>query len=117
MATFKAPWTPEQVSNLNKWQHCGFTHSYTCGGNGDTCRAVLEATPDGWICAYCDYTQDFCLEAQANNEPPSISPEKDLLNKLNNDKIEKAPQEKLMSREEYLGKDSIEEIIRYHTYE
>jgi hypothetical protein len=27
----KAPWTVEQVLNLNHWQRCGRVHPYTCG--------------------------------------------------------------------------------------
>lgn len=65
MPVIKAPFTPKQVEALNLYQKSGFMHPFTCGsGNrkddkhldGD---GVLEATPDGWICPYCDYTQDW----------------------------------------------------------
>ena len=51
----KAPFTPQQVEALNKYQNCGIWHPFTCGN----CRNVLTATEKGWICSQCDYTQDW----------------------------------------------------------
>lgn len=55
----KAPWTDEQVAALNRWQHYGFVHEFTCPNDHD---AVLVAHNSGWICPLCDYTQDWAFE-------------------------------------------------------
>lgn len=40
----RAPWTPEEVSNLNAWQAASEVHPFT-GVSGD----ALVATPEGWV--------------------------------------------------------------------
>lgn len=58
----RAPWTDEQVKNLNEFQTEGYMHPFTCGGkkDGKDCRSVLVATKDGWICPDgCGYTQNW----------------------------------------------------------
>ena len=57
----RAPWTPEQVATLNRFQREGGMHPFTCGGDHWLGTPHLEATPDGWLCPYpdCDYTQDW----------------------------------------------------------
>ena len=68
----QAPWTPEQVEALNKWQREGPFHPFTCGGdrgdeahrkyaeqNNDPDFGLLVATPEGWKCPVCDYKQDW----------------------------------------------------------
>lgn len=73
----KAPWTEEQVRNLNKYQVIGLFHPYTCGGkkDGKDCRADLIATKDGWICPEgCGYTQDWCNDFMANENVQEKSP-------------------------------------------
>jgi hypothetical protein len=62
----KAPWTPEQVDGLNRYQSLrGFYHPYTCGSGRRTDaqhtdgEGVLKATPDGWVCPYCNYKQNW----------------------------------------------------------
>lgn len=65
----KAPWTDEQVKNLNEFQQCGVCHPFTCGGkkDGKDCRADLVATKDGWICPDgCGYKQDWAHESMAD---------------------------------------------------
>lgn len=62
----KSPWDSETVDRLNEWQQSGLVHPYTCGkrrtdehhldGEG-----VLKATTDGWVCPFCDYTQDWAI--------------------------------------------------------
>lgn len=63
-----APWARQMVIDLNLQQlglHGGFpTHPYTCANRGDDRHGrhggdlgVLIATPDGWVCPYCSYTQ------------------------------------------------------------
>lgn len=53
----EAPWTPEQVTRLNAFQRVGWFHPFTCGMN--TGHRVLVATPDGWVCPDCAYTQNW----------------------------------------------------------
>jgi len=63
------PWTPEQVDALNRWQSCGWVHPFTCGSCGGL--AQLHATVRGWICPYCDYTQEWAHEVMFGPLPPS----------------------------------------------
>ena len=60
----EAPFTPEQVLALSRRQSDNNRHPYTCGNrtdhpflNGD--KGVLIPTVRGWICQFCDYTQDY----------------------------------------------------------
>ena len=53
----KTPWSAEQINSLNSFQKCGRIHPFTCGN--DKCRSDLIATPSGWICPNCPYTQDW----------------------------------------------------------
>lgn len=61
----KSPWTPEDVVRLNEYQNAGRFHPFTCPNrseghgefNGDL--GALVATVRGWICPFCDYTQDW----------------------------------------------------------
>lgn len=63
----RAPWTAEEVANLNEFQNAGYMHPFTCGS--EDCRAVLVATPEGWTCpAGCGYTQDWAHDFMANGE-------------------------------------------------
>jgi hypothetical protein len=54
-----APWTDEQVRNINAWQKSGKIHPFTCG----VCRADLVATTQGWKCntRNCNYAQTWAL--------------------------------------------------------
>ena len=57
-----APWTDEQVTALNAFQHHGRMHPFTCGAVHSSGRSpILVATPAEWICPdpECDYTQDW----------------------------------------------------------
>ena len=56
--------TPAEVDALNRFQHSGQFHPYTCGGNRTDANhldgeGILVATADGWVCPYCDYRQEF----------------------------------------------------------
>lgn len=56
--------TPEEVESLNAYQRAGVFHPFTCGGNRTDeahldGEGILLATVDGWVCPYCDYTQDW----------------------------------------------------------
>jgi len=61
----EAPFTPDQVEALNRWQTSGPVHPFTCGNREEHGNDVLIATADGWRCPSCDYTQpwahDFML--------------------------------------------------------
>ena len=61
----KKPWTQSQVDALNAFQIRRQLHPFTCGSGNRTDAAHLDgegllvATPNGWICPYCDYRQDW----------------------------------------------------------
>ncbi len=59
MLIFKADeeeiWTDEECFRRNAHQHNQQAHPYTCGN--DSNHRPLIATPHGWKCADCDYTQ------------------------------------------------------------
>lgn len=65
MSDLKAPWTPKQVIALNDYQQSDEGHPFTCANRGpghaptNSYRDVLVATVNGWICPFCDYTQDW----------------------------------------------------------
>jgi hypothetical protein len=68
-----APWTDDQVANLNRYQRAGIFHPFTCGWR-DTHRdnpGVLVAERDGWHCpaAGCSYRQTWALPFMA--APPT----------------------------------------------
>lgn len=76
MNTIYAPFTPEQVENLDAYQKAGQFHPFTCPGDkmkkgGCEIRELL-ATPDGWICPCGEYIQSWCHDWMAN--APSESP-------------------------------------------
>jgi hypothetical protein len=53
-----APFTAAQVDALNRFQHYGFVHPFTCPNEHEGDRALV-ATWHGWICPHCKYTQDW----------------------------------------------------------
>lgn len=67
-----APWTQDQINSLNAYQLSGVCHPYTCGGGSRKDdrhldgEGVLIATPDGWMCPYCDYRQEFAMTTAAD---------------------------------------------------
>lgn len=69
MAHLKAPWTPEQVQHLNKWQEGMGVHPFTCGRFHKEPHNLV-ATEFGWVCSQpqCDYWQDWCHDYMANGE-------------------------------------------------
>jgi hypothetical protein len=68
----KAPFTPKQIKALNYFQWSGVFHPFTCANQGDEShngqQAELVATKGGWICPYCDYTQDWAHAFMADYE-------------------------------------------------
>lgn len=57
MSMAHQPWSDEDIAFLEKWQRDGAWHPYTCGG--ESCRADLIPTREGWICPRCDYKQSW----------------------------------------------------------
>jgi hypothetical protein len=68
-----APWTPEQVAALNRFQAEGGMHPFTCGNDHATGALHLVAHEDGWHCWLpdCDYRQDWAHRFMAD---PNVWP-------------------------------------------
>jgi hypothetical protein len=63
--------TDQEVRSLNAYQRSGNMHPFTCGGNRTDSNhldgeGVLIATHKGWICCYCDYTQNWAHDFMKN---------------------------------------------------
>jgi hypothetical protein len=57
-----APWTPDQVDALNRFQRAGLrVHPFTCVTSHGGADRALVATHNGWICPHCGYLQDWAL--------------------------------------------------------
>ena len=83
----KAPFTPEQVENLNEYQKLGKWHPFTCCSPEDISECqrrsgenegLLVASEEGWTCPCGKYKQDWChqfmtdvktLKENWNNSP------------------------------------------------
>jgi NAD+ synthetase len=70
-----APFTNEQVQNLNEYQKLGIVHPFTCCSpeNIHECErscgkgeGILIATNNGWVCPCGKYTQDWAHAFMAN---------------------------------------------------
>ena len=62
----RAPFAADEVKALNEHQNRQDAHPFTCPNRGDGEHLVfngdlgaLVATRRGWICPWCDYTQDW----------------------------------------------------------
>lgn len=53
-----SPWSKTEVDYLNFEQNGGRYHPYTCRKNTKKCKNLI-ATENGWICPYCNYTQNW----------------------------------------------------------
>lgn len=67
----KAPFTDEQLKNINDWQNCGLAPPLKCGGSAYCQRKgkhprILFPTQDGLVCSCCIYKQDWVPEMVAN---------------------------------------------------
>jgi hypothetical protein len=81
-AFIKAPFTAIEVQRLNEWQTqtAGMpVHPFTCGNRGDGNhgdeggdKGVLIATEAGWVCPYCDATQDWAHAAMVECQPKLV---------------------------------------------
>lgn len=70
----KAPFTPEQVAMLKRWQCNSTAHPFTCGKCHETSNLI--PTEAGWVCDYCDYTQDWAHTFMVDGSwPKSIAEE------------------------------------------
>lgn len=73
----RAPWTPEQVAALNRFQAEGGMHPFTCGNTHATPDLHLVAHTDGWHCWLpdCDYRQDWAHRFMADPDtwPKSLA--------------------------------------------
>lgn len=65
----------DQVGNLAFNQTQGPIHPFTCPNRGDGSHrkaygdlGALVATTRGWICPFCDYTQDWAHDFMANTK-------------------------------------------------
>lgn len=70
MPKIGAPFTPAQVAALNRRQIDGCFHAFTCANRDDGAHAgegLLTATPAGWVCPACDYTQGWAWAFQAGD--------------------------------------------------
>ena len=70
MDIIKAPFTDEQVKNLNIYQKAGRFHPFTCANRDENHEHddVLVATNEGWICPICGYKQDWAHKFMADTE-------------------------------------------------
>lgn len=62
--TIYAPFTPAEVMALFEFQAKNDVHLFTCPHRHDHPdfigdKGVLIPTVRGWICLFCDYTQDW----------------------------------------------------------
>jgi hypothetical protein len=65
----EAPWTDQQVAALNRWQHAGHVHAFTCPSHHEESR-ILIARSDGWHCPGCGYTQTWAHAMMTLGPPP-----------------------------------------------
>lgn len=61
-----APWTDDQVMQLNRYQTGEYMHPFTCPS--EMHEAVLIGSRDNWECPYpeCDYTQTWAHDFMVN---------------------------------------------------
>jgi len=82
-----APFTEDQVRILNKFQHSGFFHPFTCGDeacprNSAVDDGILVATEKGWECKCGNYTQDWAHSFMVDEY--SIDTAEETLNNIKN---------------------------------
>jgi len=68
-----APFTPEQVEALNRWQEHGPGHPFTCPRSRHAVHVALIARTDSWHCSdpACDYRQDWAHPLMVGTAPPA----------------------------------------------
>lgn len=71
MAIVDAPWTPQQVAALERWQLAGHVHPFTCVAVAHPDKTVnLVPFPEGWRCPECGYTQTWAYSYMLDGPPP-----------------------------------------------
>lgn len=70
MKKIDAPFTDEQVENLNAFQENMLAHPFTCDGSGceQDVSAILKATNEGWVCPCGKYKQSWAHAFMAIRE-------------------------------------------------
>lgn len=87
MEKIKAPFTEEQVKNLNDYQELGCFHPFTCCSHDDCDRRKqpnegrLRATTEGWVCPCGKWKQDWAHAFMA--DPNTIKNQSEWMRKLN----------------------------------
>ena len=76
----KAPWTRDQTVALWRYQFRGDLHAFTCANRSSPDHPTeppegeceLIPTIRGWVCRWCDYTQDWVWAWMADEDqhPP-----------------------------------------------
>lgn len=66
----------DEVKHLDDYQRSGRFHPFTCANRGDGNHREnaidlggLIPTTRGWICQYCDYTQDWAHDFMKKVSP------------------------------------------------
>jgi hypothetical protein len=67
--TSTAPWTEDQVRNLERRQAAVWLHPYTC--NGCSPSRDLRPTSDGLVCDGCGYHQNWAHAVDVVGDFPS----------------------------------------------
>ena len=62
----EAPFTPDQVANINEFQRTGYMHPFTCPGHEGGGARELAAEKEGLFCPGCDYRQKWVHDFMAN---------------------------------------------------
>lgn len=70
----EAPFTPEQVTNINNWQFAGVVHPFTCMSpdiakcerRNEISQGILIAHAQGFVCPCGEYTQTWCHDYMAD---------------------------------------------------
>ena len=71
----RAPFTPETVAKLLRWQCAGTVHEATCP-NDHASNRVLAVSSSGMRCRSCGYLQTFAPRVMLS-EPPKLAVSQD----------------------------------------
>lgn len=71
-----APWTDEEVKRLNEYQQHEYFHPFTCPYRDNDKHYMNEgtliATNNGWVCPFCDYTQNWAHDGMLKTLPTPL---------------------------------------------
>lgn len=68
----RAPFSPEVISKLMRWQSAGTVHEATCPNNHYGNR-VLRVSASGMRCPSCGYVQTFAPVVMLSEPPRKIA--------------------------------------------